>query len=359
MIRRRVLPDFGEHPTIEMALTSFFLFACLFGNGQHKAARHKLREAVDLALSLGVHLPGSYEGLTAEQKEQWLRTYVILSVTERAYALQRRHPIDMRGQPGVSARFMQSFSDAAATDNISRMLFVDHVDATAMTGLMYLMEAFDAIDEHVVDCWIGYCRLSDGVCEAFDRRKALQMFRAQQRARQASISGNISYVPNVSPTSLANLLPSQIADITVTQFWLLNRIWSLSLSHGLLRPSSDRPELQYDFACHIANATLATCQDLSLSAMEVHGVGFVEKLHDIASGVVTVLHAQIQDLAIDSELWMPDSGVITCKAPATAPTTPRKVLEGFLTLMRNFRGGNHPYKDRLESAVQMWIVCAG
>ncbi len=93
--------------------------------------------------------------------------------------------------------------------------------------------------------------------------------------------------------------------------------------------------------------------------MEVHGVGFVEKLHDIASGVVTVLHAQIQDLAIDSELWMPDSGVITCKVPATAPTTPRKVLEGFLTLMRNFRGGNHPYKDRLESAVQMWIVCAG
>ena len=82
-VKLRVAADFGESPCIEMVLASFFLFACLFGNSQHKAARLRLREAVDLAHSLGVHLPQSYDGLATETREQWLRTYLVLSVTER------------------------------------------------------------------------------------------------------------------------------------------------------------------------------------------------------------------------------------------------------------------------------------
>ena len=84
-VKMRVAADFGEQPMIEMVLASFFLFACLFGNSQHKAARLRLRESVDLAHSLGVHLPQSYEGLDVAAREQWLRTYLVLSVTERYY----------------------------------------------------------------------------------------------------------------------------------------------------------------------------------------------------------------------------------------------------------------------------------
>ena len=82
-VRMRVAADFGEDPSIEMVLASFFLFACLFGSGQHKAARLRLREAVDLAHSLGVHLPQTINGLDVGVREQWLRTYLVLSVTER------------------------------------------------------------------------------------------------------------------------------------------------------------------------------------------------------------------------------------------------------------------------------------
>jgi hypothetical protein len=60
-IKMRMTVDFGENPSVHMILTSFFIFACLFGYGLHKAAHHRLREAV----------------------EQWLRTYLVLSVTER------------------------------------------------------------------------------------------------------------------------------------------------------------------------------------------------------------------------------------------------------------------------------------
>lgn len=82
-IKMRMTVDFGENPSVHMILASFFIFACLFGNGLHKAAHHRLREAVDLANSLSMHLPQAYDILDPETREQWLRTYLVLSVTER------------------------------------------------------------------------------------------------------------------------------------------------------------------------------------------------------------------------------------------------------------------------------------
>ena len=82
-VKMRMTADFGEHPTIEMVLTSLFLFSCLFNINKQGAASLRLQEAVSLAQILGLHLPESYSGLDAETREQWLRTYLALSVTER------------------------------------------------------------------------------------------------------------------------------------------------------------------------------------------------------------------------------------------------------------------------------------
>lgn len=75
--------DFGENPTVEAVLTSFFLFGFLFGSNQHNAARLRLREAVDLASILGLNDPSTYANRSAEEKGQLLRIYLVLSVTER------------------------------------------------------------------------------------------------------------------------------------------------------------------------------------------------------------------------------------------------------------------------------------
>ncbi|KAG9799438.1 Six-hairpin glycosidase, partial [Aureobasidium melanogenum] len=166
-IKMRMTVDFGENPSVYMILTSFFIFACLFGIGQHKAAHHRLREAVDLANSLSMHLPQAYDSLDLETREQWLRTYLVLSVTERAYALQKRHFIGFRGSPAVNAYFMRAFGSSTSSLN------QDQTDTIGMTGLLHLMETFDAIDESVVECWAGYCKYSDGRCETFDRRQAI------------------------------------------------------------------------------------------------------------------------------------------------------------------------------------------
>lgn len=82
-VKLRNSSDFGENPTIEAILTSFFLFGCLFGSNQHNAARLRLREAVELALVMGLNDPTSYPELSSEEKGQQLRTYLVLSITER------------------------------------------------------------------------------------------------------------------------------------------------------------------------------------------------------------------------------------------------------------------------------------
>ena len=81
--KMRSCSDFGENPTIEAVLTSFFLFGCLFGSNQHNAAWLRLREALDLASTLGLNDPESYQDLPGDEKGQRLRTYLVLSITER------------------------------------------------------------------------------------------------------------------------------------------------------------------------------------------------------------------------------------------------------------------------------------
>lgn len=81
--RMRSCSEFGENPTIEAVLTSFFLFGCLFGSNQHNAAFLRLREALDLAATLGLNDPDLYYHLPGDETGQRLRTYLVLSITER------------------------------------------------------------------------------------------------------------------------------------------------------------------------------------------------------------------------------------------------------------------------------------
>jgi len=215
----------------------------------------------------------------------------------------------------------------------------DQTDAIGMTGLLYLMETFDAIDESVVECWAGYCKYSDGHCEAFDRRRALRMFRAQQRAREDCLVGSISFEPSASLLPLHQLLESQQADISVTQFWLLNRLWELCMSHGLLRDNSEHTELRLDFAYHVARKLLAACDVLSLPSMEVHGVGLVEKIFDIAMGLIKAMSSSTQ---LSLEFSLSDYDPLIDKANVVGPTV-RVLLQRLHELVQNFRGGDHDY----------------
>lgn len=82
-VKMRSTVEFGENPTLDTVLTSVYLFACLFQRNQHNAAWFRLKEAVELGSVFGLGRADCYSTCEPDQKQQRLRIYYLLSVTER------------------------------------------------------------------------------------------------------------------------------------------------------------------------------------------------------------------------------------------------------------------------------------
>jgi hypothetical protein len=315
--------DFGENPTIDAVLTSFFLFGYLFGSGQHNAARLRLREAVDLASTLGLNNPASYADCSsAEVKGQWLRTYLVLTVTERAYALQRQHPLTFTGpRPHEIIRSAADEIISCTTQRLDVSGIIVHTEkeAAGMLGLSLLMEIFDAIDEEILICWNARCSASrkhgDGKCQILTEAKVLSIYRNLSkvgsgagrygsnnkknddyfeldggetggndggRRRRTTTPPPTSTSPELNSveTFRTFLSETQCADILLTRKWVQDRVWNLCFTHGLLRLGleTEHPELRLTYAMDNAARAMELCRVLRISAIEAHGVGIVSFL---------------------------------------------------------------------------------
>lgn len=213
--------------------------------------------------------------------------YVLTNILERAYALQRRHPITFWGRPGFTMRSVHDFIHNATHSVVSGIIVHNEKDAEGMLGLARLMELFDAIDEEVVDCWNQRCNVNSGYCNNLTEEKALSIHQNLRRVceserykgydwfeRTKSVPGEVQ---SVQPT--ISMRETQCADVFITKKWLQNRVWVLCSTHGLLRPVSDHPELSFEYAITVAVDALKICQSLRLSSMEAHGIGLVSTVH--------------------------------------------------------------------------------
>ncbi|KAJ5628399.1 Transcription factorfungi [Penicillium lividum] len=358
--KMRSCSDFGEHPTIEAVLTSFFLFGCLFGSNQHNAAWLRMREALDLASTLGLNDPNSYRDLPGEEKGQRLRTYLVLSITERAYALQKLHPVIFSGKPGFSMRSVHEFLHNATHSLVSGIIVHNEKDAEGMMGLARMMELFDAIDEDFINCWNRRCEINTGFCQKFTESKALSMHESLARVSQAERYKGYDWFErakgndNDSNALLAiGLRETQAADIFITQKWIHNRVWLLCLNHGLLRANPERPEMSFSYSVTIAESALQTCRSLRLSSMEAHGIGLTEKLYDIAVGATDILC----NISPPYGTGMTPLGAYPESISPT--TTPQSLAEDFLLLMRSFRGGNHPFLEKYQAHLHSLHIPTG
>ncbi|KAJ5902466.1 hypothetical protein N7495_002994 [Penicillium taxi] len=352
--KMRSCSDFGENPTIEDVLTSLFLFGCLFGSNQHNAAWLRLREALDLASTLGLNDPNTYRDLSGEEKGQRLRIYLVLSITERAYGLQRLHPMTFSGKTGFSMRSVHDFLQNAAHNLVSGIIVHNEHDAEGMIGLVRLMEIFDVIDEDFMHCWHRHCDVKNGFCQKFTDAKVLGMHDILNRLSQSELYKGYDWFELEKMDRNANnailsigLRETQAADIFITQKWLQNRIWWLCLNHGLLRSQSERPELTFGYAVSVAESTLQICRSLRLRSMEAHGIGYTEKLYDIAINAINILYNISPPYGTGITPLGSFSGSITPNF------NPQSLIEDFMLLMNSFRGGKHPflqkYKDHLRS----------
>ncbi|KAG2172610.1 hypothetical protein INT44_002625 [Umbelopsis vinacea] len=278
----------GNNPSIDAIMTSFYMFVILSSTGNDDAAWLRLSESVSLGHIMKLHESSAYENIDEDERERRLRVYWLLTITERAYALQRGHSIGFRGRPGASMTAIKR------RFNIGQMDDFPHSQ----------LKLFDIVDEDFVDCWNGRC--SGTKCHNRDMNKAIALYTAftndtASKALETKVLAiknpstpnnerNAGHDNQYRSTSQWQPLEIQLTDVLVTRQWLLNRLWYICLSHGLIDPKAAHIALRPDFPIRIARDMLDTCSKLSIYSLEAHGLGLCEKLYDIARTLVTVFH---------------------------------------------------------------------
>jgi hypothetical protein len=194
---------------------------------------------------------------------------------------------------------------------VSGIIVHNEKDAAAMMGLTLLMEIFDSIDEEILVCWNSRCGINTtGTCRTLTKLKAMNIYRNLARvtdvSRYTQRKNNDHFVVdsstalsnqdsgNESPRQTSEELniirimrdfhsETQCADVLVTQKWVLDRLWNLCFSHGLLQPYSEQKELCFRYAFDNGVKTLELCRSLRISAMEAHGAGMVSTFFTLSS----------------------------------------------------------------------------
>ncbi|KAK2605706.1 hypothetical protein N8I77_008528 [Diaporthe amygdali] len=376
-VRMRTVVDFGQSPTMDMIFTSVFLFACLFQKGQHNAAWLRMREAVELGCIFGLDKFDCYLNCSPEQKQQRLRVYYLLSVTERAYGLQRHHSVGFVGEPSILTHsLLESISGIADSADSSGIVIQDDAESAGMLGLLHLMRLFDPINEDFLRCWNGHCKNDLGGCRFLNERTAVMIYdqidRHNLEGKNSSVA-TAALKPSQSATTLSAEKPpppvpswlsaatatsSQQADILVNQQWLLNRLWHLCLSHKLLVPQSGHAALSIYNAVSIAENTLRICQTTPLASIEVHGIGMIEKLYTVVESAIAAI--QYWEAAEDGQGGT-DGGRSASGNHGVGSSQHhmhvhnihhrKPLLKGYLELFKTIRAGQHVFLTKYNALV--------
>ncbi|KAK9244376.1 hypothetical protein V1506DRAFT_578693 [Lipomyces tetrasporus] len=305
---RNMDPSFMEKPSIDSILTSFFLFACLLNRQLPHAAWLRLREAVTLAEIMEMQSLDNVT-ITVEEREKRAILYRMLAVTEHAYAGQRRYALSRN----LLSPLQRSAFSAVYPNCLS-----------ATDGVTKLVSLFSVIsNEKCAASSPGSC------CTRFTTERALEMHRL------------ISEVYDDKPNSDSLLSEPQIADIMISQQWLHNRLWSVCHTHDLLNEEGTAescPEMSITYAIDIARDTMQISKKFTMENLEVHGIGIIGKLYDIATSAVMLISCY-QSL----RKWrIEDCNVVP---------SDMEILNQFVALLATFGGGQHPYLVPLMVAI--------
>lgn len=291
----------------------------------------------------------------------------------------------------------------------SGIVIHDDVESSCMLGLLQLIRLFDAIDEDFLRCWNSQCRNDRGGCRFLDEQTAIRIYTQIKRYSPFPDNGespeDITQTAHIRPAaetspfadlsqhgkiqslasipqgasvptwlSSASLTPAQEADILINQQWLQNRLWHLCLSHKLLIPQSEHTVLCIYHAISIAEDTLRLCQHMSLTSIEVHGVGLIEKLYTIIESAIAALrHRETADASWERGEMEITAGPLPNRntqygtvpfAEGERPSDDKSdslrrghvrhhkpLLLGFLELFRTIRAGEHVFLQRYTTLV--------
>ena len=212
----------------------------------------------------------------------------------REYALQWNHTIRFTGQNIWSIVDVYRQIEATSTANTSSILVYDDRDLCAMRALIQLVSLFDSLEEGIIPCWNNTCLPATQSCFKFTIDRVRKVYDAVTNANTSLVDDSIeSPLPDVRSTTHPTLQiqksllnDMQRAYIFVLQQWLLTKLWVSCLMHDHIDEASQFPFLRPLFLITIAESVLEESRRLGQAVLEVHGVGMIERLHDIAMGVI-------------------------------------------------------------------------
>ncbi|KAK1993485.1 hypothetical protein LX36DRAFT_251584 [Colletotrichum falcatum] len=289
--------DFLEDLSLSAVISSFYLSTSFFEINQSRKSWYYLREALTNAQDLGLHDDSSYYGLSREETLCRQRVFWILFVTERSFAILRNKPITFKRTPSLpTTRHPYEAPDIHA-------------------GFLQLVSSYTPLDESFVTAWNEGSdpRVSATTFVALQNLLALPPAFLRSRGRSPpSQQHEQQLMDSFGTTSAARDSgapePTDIqkADLLITQQWLRLIVWQSSMRQGLLswaNPSESgvggSPDsgagggnsMCFSFPLTVARDTASILASLPSKAVEVHGMGIMEKIYEIGTWCVNVLGA--------------------------------------------------------------------
>lgn len=129
---------------------------------------------------------------------------------------------------------------------------IDLDSPTSIAGLVHLVNLYRPFDDKILGLWN----------KTTDRYSLDDLAQLRQKITLA--------VP-----VFLNTTESQAADLRISQQWLRNVVWHLSISNRLISSNSPDTFMTFTYPIEIARDLVAVTSQFSKQAMEVHGIGLV------------------------------------------------------------------------------------
>ncbi|OTB03906.1 hypothetical protein M426DRAFT_59760 [Hypoxylon sp. CI-4A] len=236
-----------SNPSLDSILLVFFIYACHASLFHHSQAFFFLREAATLFLLVK---PETMDPLSRSLAE---RLFWVLLISERSHAIRYRRPITLQV---TTNGFGTSFSSAERDPSLA--------------GFRCLAALFRSLDTTFV---------------AVLNQETVSRTLPPDSLDDAEHAIN-SALDQPCPT---DLLPTQKANLRITQLWLRIVLWQLRLRLGHLVEQSPHASRTYHYPLEVAKDLTLYTHDLPVQSIQIHGAGITEKLFDIACAVVNVL----------------------------------------------------------------------
>ncbi|CZT45012.1 related to transcription activator [Rhynchosporium secalis] len=245
--------DFVEDRSLYAVISSYFVSTAFFELNQNKKSWYYLREALTMGQDLRFDDENTYASLSPTDALCMRRTFWILYVTERSFAILRHKPLTL----------------SRRTPSIPNTLHA-YEAPEIHSGFTHLVNSYHLLDASFVDSWN----------ESTSHATATATYTTLQQQ-----------LSNPHPTSNLSLTSIQKADILVTQQWLRLIVWQSSMRQGLLSSTAEDESMTFQYPLKIAHSLLDVISSLPTSSIEVHGMGIFEKIFEIGNTMLDVLQA--------------------------------------------------------------------